>query len=301
MPVKQQFNLPFVVIFVTAYNEGEIIDKVIAKVKGELNSGKYQNFYSEIIVVNDGSKDNTGEAAKAAGVRVITHPKNKGLGAATRTGMQIAYEMGADVAVKIDGDDQLKPEDIIKIINPIIDGRADVVFGSRFMGGLEYEMERHKSMGNKFFSWLTSTMTGTKVTDSAAGLIAFDRRYLERFNLLMDYNETQQLIIDSWGKKMRVIEVPISMAARKTGKSFISWKYPRKVIPAMLRAYIQVKPLRAFFIIGFTVFLLGLVVGIRWALGFRGFVGDVTATILMITGIQIILFGFVADIIVHKR
>ena len=301
MKEKQNFHTPFVVVFIPAYNEEEAIAEVVKRVKGELESGEHSDFYAQIVVINDGSKDDTYNAARATGVKVVNHPVNMGLGAATRTGMQTAFEMGADLAVKVDGDLQNNPKDMISAIRPILEDKTDVVFGSRFLGRITYKMPTHRSLGNKFFSWLTGFLVGRRITDSSTGLIAFNRRYLSRFSLIMNYNETQQLIIDSWGKGMRVIEIPITTPERKTGKSFISWKYPFRVIPAMLRTYIHVKPLKSFFYVGLVVFLLGVLVGVLWFFNPERFFGDATAMILVLTGIQIILFGFLADIIVKRH
>lgn len=303
MPQNQKFGAPYVVVFIPAYNEEGSIGRVIEVIKKNYQGGIPRDYVLDVIVTDDGSKDKTSEIAKSLGVRkVVRHPVNKGLGASTRTSMQTAFEMGADIAVKIDADFQHDPEDIDKVIRPILDDQADAVFGNRFAGGLQYKMPLHRAWGNRFFSWLTGQLTGLEVNDGQTGLMAFNRRYLSVFTILRDYNETQQLIIDSWGKGMRVIEVPVLFHKRTSGKSFISWKYPFRVIPSIVRTYINVKPFRTFVYLGLFVFLLGLAIGIRWVIGYNtGFFGDEAATILLISGVQIVMFGFVADIIVHKR
>lgn len=301
MEQKNKFNLPYVVIFIPAYNEEGAIGKTIDSVKEELIKEKYKEFYFETIVIDDGSKDKTGEIAKNKGIKVVTLPINMGLGAATRTGMRTAYEMGADIAVKVDGDAQFVMEDLDKMIKPILENKADVIFGSRFLGSILYKMPFHRAWGNTFFAWLTSRLTGMKVTDSSTGLISFCRRYLSCFGILMDYNETQQLIIDAWGKDMRVIEIPISSNQRKSGKSFVNWKYPFRVLPAMLRSYIHARPLKSFFCIGLFIFIIGVAIGFLWFFGISKFFGGLSSAILIITGIQIILFGFLADIVIKKR
>lgn len=301
MEQKNKFNLPYLVVFVPAYNEEGSIGKTIDAISEELAQEKYNSFYFETIAIDDGSTDTTEKVAKSKGIRVIVHPRNLGLGAATRTGMRAAYEMGADMAVKVDGDAQFDMGDLEKMISPIQNDRADVVFGSRFLGGILYDMPFHRSWGNSFFAWLTSWLTKTTVTDSATGLIAFSRRYLSRFNILMNYNETQQLIIDAWGKNMMAVEVPVTSKPREAGTSFINWKYPFRVIPAMLRSYIHAKPLKAFFYTGLAILLIGVVIGFLWFFGISRFFGGLSSTILIITGLQIIIFGFLADIVVKKR
>src|SRR3989344_6851042 len=257
----ERFNLPYVVVYIPAYNEENSIEKVIKRIQELYQGANQKDFVLDVIVIDDGSKDKTAQIAKAAGVRqVVIHPYNRGLGAATRTGLQTALEMGADIAVKIDADMQNPPEEIEKVVRPILEDRADCVFGSRLMGELQYKMPFYRDFGNKFFAWLTSFITGLKVTDATTGLIACHKRYLQVFNIIKDYNETQQLIIDSWGKHMRVLEVSTVFNARKSGQSFIkfSFKYPSIVIPTMLRMYIHFKPLRFFFYTGITCLILGL-------------------------------------------
>lgn len=298
----QKYTLPYVVVFIPAHNEEGSIGKVIDMIKNKYQKSPNLNYVLDVVVVDDGSRDRTSQIAKEMGVRkVVSHPANYGLGAATRTGMQTAYELGANIAVKIDADFQHDPGDIEKVIRPILDDRADCVFGSRFMGGLEYKMPLHRAWGNKFFSWLTGKLTGLKVTDGQTGLMAFNRRYLEIFNIPKDYNETQQLIIDAWGKKMRIMEVPVVFHKRTTGKSFISWKYPFRVLPNMLRMYIHFRPIKFYTTIGLLFILLGVATGVLILTANIRFIGDATVSILIIVGVQIIFFGLLADQISKKR
>lgn len=304
----KEYRLPYVVVFIPAYNEGQSIHRVIHRLNELYANNPKQDFVLEVIVINDGSKDNTTEAARQAGVKkIVIHPYNRGLGAATRTGLQTAYEMGADIAVKIDADMQNPPEEIEKVIRPILEDRADCVFGSRLMGGLRYKMPFYRGFGNKFFAWLIKKIIGMPWTDATTGLMAFHRRYLEVFNIIRDYNETQQLIIDSWGKHMRVMEVSTAFHPRTTGKSFIkfSFKYPSIVIPTMLRMYIHFKPLRFFLSVGLVSLITGLILSLYLFLSgaenVLGFFGDAAATILIIVGFQIIFFGMLADQISYRR
>ncbi|MAF13885.1 MAG: glycosyl transferase family 2 [Parcubacteria group bacterium] len=302
----ERFNLPYIVVFIPAYNEEESIEEVIRKIKETYQGPNQKDFVLDIIVVNDGSKDNTFEAAQKAEVRkIVNHPYNKGLGAATRTGLQTALEMNADVAVKIDADMQNDPKDIETVVRPILDDQADSVFGSRLMGGLEYKMPFYRDMGNKFFAWLTSKITGLKVTDATTGLMAFHKRYLKIFTIIKDYNETQQLIIDSWGKHMRVMEVSTVFHERKTGQSFIKigFKYPGIVIPTMIRMYMHFKPLRFFLTTGLIFIIVGILGGLHIIFngGETTLFGDAAVTITTILGFQIIFFGLLADQVSYRR
>jgi len=289
-------DLPYVVIFIPAFNEEGMIGEIVHKIR-ELYTGTTQRgYWADVVVVNDGSTDGTAEAARQAGaVRVVTHPFNRGLGAATRTGLQTADEMGADVAVKIDADYQHDPDDIDKVIRPILEDRADAVFGSRLTGGLKYRMPTYRAVGNRFFSWLVSWLTGLKITDAQTGLMAFHRRYLAVFEMVSDYNETQQLIMDAWGKHFRVIEVPVVFHKRMTGKSFISLRYLFIVPRTILRMLVRAAPLRVFIPLGLFLMLLGVLAGIGLLVTEHTFYGDATVTILLMGGLQVVLFGILAD------
>lgn len=291
---------PYIIVFIPAFNEEESIGNLIDKIKEHYKDSNL--FDMDIIVVDDGSKDKTSQVSLAHGVKkVVRHPKNRGLGASTRTAMQRSFEMGADIAVKIDADFQHDPIDIEKVVKPIIEDAADCVFGSRFLGEVKYKMPLYRKWGNRFFSFLVSKLTKLKITDGQTGLMAFSSRYLKVFDIIADYNETQQLIIDSWSKHMRVIEVPVIFHPRTTGKSFISFKYPFKVLPTLLRFMVTVNPLKIFLPLGLLLILIGLIFMVFVLLGNTAVVGKIGMAVLLIGGLQIIMLGLLADAVSNKR
>ena len=298
MPLEKY---PFVVIVIPAYNEEASIGKVIKEIQKKYMDISNKGFWAEILVIDDGSIDRTVQVVRNAGVKVISHIINRGLGASTRTGLQRAYEMGADIAVKIDADFQHEPSDIEKVISPILEDKADCVFGSRFMGGLQYKMPLYRALGNKFFSRLISELTGLKISDAQTGLMAFGKRYLRNFEMISDYNETQQLIMDAWSRHMRIMEVPVIFHKRETGKSFISWRYPLKVLPPIFRLFVHINPLKIFIPLGMIFIMLGVIVAIALFNGMQRILGDATISIFIMVGIQVILFGFLADLMSKKR
>lgn len=299
MPLEKY---PYVIIFIPAHNEEGSIRNIIKKIQKNYINIEDRGYWVEIMVVDDGSSDQTVKIARDAGVKkIVSHPINRGLGAATRTGLQRAYEMDADVAVKIDADFQHDPDDIDKVIRPILEDKADCVFGTRLTGGVEYKMPLYRSVGNRFFSWLVSVLTGLKITDAQTGLMAFSARYLKDFEIIADYNETQQLIMDAWRRHMRIIEVPVVFHKRRTGKSFISWRYPFRVLPTIIRLFVHANPLKVFLPLGALFILLGLVAVYFILTQGTHLVGDATVSILVVGGILILLFGLLADLMSTKK
>jgi len=289
-----------VVIYIPSHNEEKTLGNIIGKIR-EYYVKKDQGYDIKIIVVNDGSRDKTFEIAKKLKVdHIVTHHKNMGLGAATRSGLRQAYDMGADVAVKIDADFQHDPLDIDRVVKPILNDVTDVCFGSRFLGKIKYKMPLYRKFGNNFFSFITRILTGLKVTDGQTGLIATNRRYLEKFRLVQNHNETQQMIIDAWRNQLRFIEVPVVFHKRLHGKSFISFKYPFIVFPNIIRLFIHSCPLKIFLPIGLVLCFLSIL-AFSLYLGGNQVIGTRSVLILGISGLQIVLFGLVGDIISKKR
>ncbi|QIN82726.1 glycosyltransferase [Rubrobacter tropicus] len=186
------------------------------------------------IVVDDGSTDATAAIARRHGATVVAHPKNKGLGAAVRTGLRAAVETDAIAVAYLDADLEYSPEDIPRLLGPILGGRADYVLGSRFLGGVR-GMRLYRRVGNFAFTALLSALTGRRITDGQTGMRAFSREAAGSAEIVHDYNYAQVLTLDLLRKGFRLEEVPIRYKVREHGESFIRWSYPAKVLPAIWR------------------------------------------------------------------
>lgn len=187
-----------------------------------------------VFVVDDGSTDYTARIAREYGAVVIHHPRNLGLGAAVRTGLGAAVEAGASVVAYLDADLEYSPEDIPRLVEPILAGRAEYVLGSRFAGGVR-RMRLYRRVGNHAFTALLSVLTGRRITDGQTGMRAFSRGAAASAEILHDYNYAQVLTLDLLRKGFVMEEVPIRYQIRQHGRSFISWRYPIKVLPAIWR------------------------------------------------------------------
>ena len=303
MTILEKNKRERVVVFIPAFNEEKTIASAIEKTLA-LYSEEYtrsKGYSLELLVVNDGSTDATEKIANGKGVKVVSHYRNLGLGAATRTAMETAYEMGASVAVKLDADLQHDPADIEKVIIPILEDRADICWGSRFAGRITYKMPLIRFIGNKFFTWLMNRLTDYTISDAQTGLMAYGKRYLRVFELHGNYNPPQQLLVDANNKGMRYAEVPVVFNQRTEGHSFISLKYPFKVIPNILRVITYSNPLKVFGILGGMMILLSLVVTALWLSDVIMEFPDTTVLLLSLSGLQTFFFGVLADIIIKKR
>jgi len=291
------------VVIVPAYNETEKIEttiKALLNKRDELSGSLKMLVY----VIDDGSTDDTYAKAMQSGVdRVLRHKTNRGLGAAVRTGMIGARTDNASIVVKFDADLQHDPNDIPHIVQPILDDEADVVYGNRFER-ISYKMPFVRRSGNIVFTSLMRWLTKWPLKDSQPGIFAVNKAYLDVFQLPGDYNYTQQILLDAYHKGMRFAHCPVSFRKRMTGKSFISLKYPFKVLPQIIMVIVGVKPMKVFAPIGLSFLLTGgatlLIEMGYWILGFTTkpvmHVNAVLGSILF--GIQTLFFGIIAHLII---
>lgn len=187
-----------------------------------------------VIVVDDGSADRTAELARGRGALVVGHYRNRGLGAAVRTGLGAAVEAGADLVAYLDADLEYYPEDVPRLVEPVLAGRAGYVLGSRFSGGVR-RMKLYRRVGNHLFTLLVVGLTWCWITDGQTGMRAFSREAASRAEIIHDYNYAQVLTLDLLRKGFAFEEVRIRYTLREHGRSFVDWSYPLKVLPAIWR------------------------------------------------------------------
>ncbi len=264
-------------------------------------------FRLETCVIDDGSTDRTAEAARAAGGDdILAHKLNRGLGAAVRSGMIQARARGAAIVVKLDADGQHDPADIPDLIAPILAEEADVVYGDRF-ARITWSMPLIRRVGNKVFRALMRWLTSWDIRDSQPGMFAVNDSYLELCFIPGDYNYTQQILIDAYHKGMRFAQVPISFRARESGESFVSLRYPFKVLPQILIALVSVRPLRVFMpLAGLLLAVAGFVFAAELAMWLLGKTGKPVEHVNLVAGLAIFglntaYFGLLAELIVRRR
>lgn len=293
------------VIIIPAFDEVRTITSTIERLQA--TAALNGDFTTTIIVIDDGSTDGTGESARQAGAdRVIRHPTNLGLGAAVRTGLRAGHDAGAHVVVKIDADGQHEPADIARLIRPILDDEAELVYGNRF-AGIEYRMPIVRRLGNRVFTWLMRRLTRWPLRDSQPGIFAASSVYLDGFQLPGDYNYTQQILLDAYHRGMRFTHVPVTFRERTSGRSFVSYRYPFKVGKQIFLLLVALAPLKVFVPIGLVFMAVGLLIlgvdvvefsqtgrgnVIRRPFGVLGF---------GIFGLQTVFFGLLGHLVISTR
>lgn len=196
------------VVILPAYNEAQIIAKVLTKLKKAL---KNLSVETEILVVNDGSSDDTRKITQKAGVKVITHTINRGLGASLGTGLEYAKRTHADFAITMDSDGQHNPVDIIKVLTPLINRKADVVIGSRMLGNHQ-DMPLLRRLNNKAFNLLTFWLFGITTTDSLSGFRGFNQKAIKKINLKTERMEvSNEFFTEIKNNHLKFTEVPIKV------------------------------------------------------------------------------------------
>ena len=211
-----------ILIIVPAYDEEGGIREVLRRIPDEVLGHEVKT-----VVVDDGSTDATAAIARAEGVPVVSHVVNRGQGDALRTGFAIAQAERSLAVINLDADGQYKPEELDRLVGPIIEGKADFVLGSRFLGFYE-ESGSVRHVGVVFFSRLISLLTGIKVSDCTNGYRAIRVSELHKMDLREDRFNANEITLEALRNKLRFHQVPVSMMTRAAGETK---KPPRLAYP----------------------------------------------------------------------
>lgn len=204
-------------VIIPARNEEERLPLVIRKVKEVAPRGT-------ILVVEDGSTDNTGQVARDAGALVATLAINVGYGGALQTGFQYACLGGYDIVITLDGDGQHNPADIPVLLNALESQGADLVIGSRFVVDTGYRAGAIRRATMAFFSVLTSRLSGQKICDTTSGFQLINKTALHHFAHSYPYDyPNAEVLVDLARRGGKIIEVPVYVAARKGGVSMFDF------------------------------------------------------------------------------
>ncbi len=226
-----------VVLFLPARDEVATVADVLARAPRTVTVAG-RDHPVRTLVVDDGSIDGTGDAARASGADVVRTP-GLGLGAAVGIGLAWGASQGAAAVAFCDADLEYDPAELETLVAPVLTGAADYVVGSRFLGGAR-RMKPHRELGNRVLTALTSASTAGRravpLTDGQSGYRALSGEAAAATVVAHDYNYAQVLTLDLLGRGFRYLEVPITYAHRRVGRSFVRLPtYLRRVLPAMWR------------------------------------------------------------------
>jgi glycosyltransferase involved in cell wall biosynthesis len=194
-----------VALVIPAYNEGKVIAKVVKELSETFQKSKYD---FEVIVVDDGSKDDTAAQARVSGATVIEHILNTGSGGATATGLSYAYQNDFDIATTSDADGQHAPRDVLKGVKILTDSEVDLLIGTRLID--TQGMARVKILGNAGLSFVTNVLFGVKVTDSQSGLRVFSKTALSELKWKTSgYDFCSEMLWRAKQARLSISEYPI--------------------------------------------------------------------------------------------
>ena len=203
-------------VIVPALNEEEAIAGVVRAIHAS-NPGV------PVLVIDDCSKDNTVRRAEEAGAQVLAMPHHLGLGGCVQAGYKLAYELGFEYVIRVDGDGQHNPQDIPRVLDCLKTSRCEMVIGSRYMNGAGPGIKRARSLGIWFFRTMLRPILGKPVRDPTSGFVGVNRRALEVFSrsFPLEYPEIEALVVLQ-RRRFRFEEVPCKMRPRMTGRSTIT-------------------------------------------------------------------------------
>ncbi len=240
-----------------AFNEEEKIEQVISYLPRELKNIDV----IEYLVIDDGSIDKTATLAQSSGAQIVSHGKNRGVGAAFHSALRFALENNVDILVGIDADGQFDPKEIPDLIQPILDEKADMVIGNRFVSGIPENMSKIKYWGNQKIAKLISSITGQNFRDVSCGYRAYSREALLRLNIFGEFTYTHETILSLAYQGLQVAEHPIKVIYYPNRKSRVAssiFHYAVQTSKIILRVLLDYRPMRVFGISGFFFVIVGI-------------------------------------------
>jgi glycosyltransferase involved in cell wall biosynthesis len=264
----------------------------------------------EVMVIDDGSTDDTVRVARENGVHhVVGFRSNQGLASAFMLGIHSGLERGADVIVNTDADNQYCAADIPALVRPILDGRADLVIGARPIANIAH-FSPVKKLLQRFGSWVVRRVSQTDVADAPSGFRAISREAALSLNVFNGYTYTLETIIQAGQKGMSVVSVPIRVNGELRPSRLVRSipNYVKRSILTMFRIFVVYQPLKFFLMVGQVPFLVGLALGLRFLYFFASGVGGghiqslILAAVLLLVGVQTFLLAILADLVgVNRR
>lgn len=293
------------IIQIPCYNEAETLTVTLNDLPKQIEGIDK----IEYLIINDGSTDDTVKVAKEWGVHyVVNFNCNKGLAKGFMAGLDACLYYGADIIVNTDADNQYCGEDIAKLIQPILEGKADMVIGERPIDETDHFSYLKKKLQH-LGSWVVRKASNTDVPDAPSGFRAFTRETAMRLNVVNDYTYTLETIVQAGRNRMKVVSVPVrtNPELRKSRLFHSMFGYIKKSVLTIFRAVMMYKPLYCFTLVAIVPSVIGFGIGIRFLVYFFSGRGNghtqslILACTLLIIGFVTFVIGMVADIISANR
>jgi glycosyltransferase involved in cell wall biosynthesis len=293
------------IIQIPCYNEEQTLAAALADLPHEIDGIDK----IEWLVIDDGSTDETVNVAKRNGVdHIVSHPTNLGLAKAFMTGLSTCLELGADIVVNTDADNQYRADCIPDLIYPILEGKAEIVVGARSIDEIA-DFSPTKKFFQKLGSWTVRLVSGTNIPDSPSGFRAISSNAARQLNVFNKYTYTLETIIQAGQKDIPITWVPIRtneyMRQSRLVKSIPS--YIARSMVTIFRIFVVYKPFRFFMGVGLVLFLIGTVTGLRFLYYFFAESGEghiqslILSSILIGIGFQTVMGAFLADLLSVNR
>jgi glycosyltransferase involved in cell wall biosynthesis len=288
------------VVLIPAYNEEKSIKKVVTSIPKQIHGIKT----IEILVVNDGSVDNTiDEAVNAGASKVVSHKANMGVGAAFMTGIRNAVSMNADIVVTLDADSQFNSNQIPELLLPILNNQVDVVIGSRFLKKNPEKIPKIKLFGNKIFTRIISWALGQKFTDTQTGFRAYSKDAIMGISVVNEFTYTQEVLLDLKYKGFRIVEVPVDVIYDEKRKSRVVksiFGYSVRALSIISKSLIYHRPILAFGIFG-CMLVVGGIIGKILTITDTFSISPGLTTGFIVLGVVSFMLGVLANIVFKRQ
>lgn len=293
------------IIQIPCYNEAETLEIALNDLPKQIDGIDE----IEYLIIDDGCTDSTVEVARNWGVHhVVSFARNKGLAKGFMAGLDACLKNGADIIVNTDADNQYCAEDISKLIQPIMDKKADIVIGERPIDETAHFSWMKKKLQH-FGSWVVRKASKTDIPDAPSGFRAFSREAAMRVNVINDYTYTLETIVQAGRNKIPITSVPVrtNPELRKSRLFHSMFGYVKKSILTIIRALMMYKPLYCFTLVAAIPTVIGLGIGIRFLTYYCAGRGNghtqslMLACTLLIIGFVTFVIGMLADVISANR
>jgi glycosyltransferase involved in cell wall biosynthesis len=293
------------IIQIPCYNEAESLPETLVALPRQIDGIDI----IEILIIDDGSNDNTSGVARRFGVdHIVRHRTNRGLAAAFQSGINKALAEGADIIVNTDADNQYEGQDICKLVAPVLAGEADIVVGDRGVRDNAH-FGPFKRLLQMFGSATVKRLSNTQITDAVSGFRAISRAAAQKINITSSFSYTTEMLIQAGRKRMAVVSVPVrTNGAIRPSRLFKSVpQFITNTGATMIRSYAMYNPLKVFVLAGLGLFMLGALPIVRFIWFFINGEGDghlqsiVIGGSLMTLGVVAVMFGAVADLVGRNR